>query len=109
MTGYFASVHHAAERIECLLRQRIARLDLQRFLEAAYRMAVHLFSEIRAAQVVMRKVARLVAARFRGALQPGNRFLEPAQFDQVSADVVVRIAEFRVKLDGPLTFRNSAR
>ena len=47
----------------------------------------------------MRKVARLVAARFRGAFQPGNRLLETAQFDQVSANVVVRIAEFRIDFD----------
>src|SRR5207249_5098012 len=46
------------------------------------------------------KVARLVAARFRGAFQPGNGFLETAQFDQVRANVVVRIAEFRIDFDG---------
>src|SRR6267378_3025992 len=106
MTDYLASVHQAAKRTERLLRQRVARLDFQRFLEAAHRVAVHLFSEIRAAQVVMRKVSWFVAARFRGAFQPGYRFLEAAQLDQVSADVVVRIAEFWIDLDGAFAFDN---
>jgi len=47
----------------------------------------------------MRKVARLVAAGFRSAFQPGNRFFKAAQFDQVRADVVVRIAKLRIELD----------
>src|SRR6267378_411819 len=106
MTDYLASVHQAAKRFERLLRQGIARLDFQRFLEAAHGVAVHLLSEIRAAQVVMRKMARLVAARFRGALQPGYRFLEAAQLDQVSADVVVRIPKFRIDLDGALALHD---
>ncbi len=94
------SIHHSAERSQRLLRQRIPRLDFQRFLEAANRVAVHFFSEVRTAQVVVRKMARLVAARFRGAFQPGNRFLEAAQLDQIRADVVVRIAKLRINLDG---------
>src|SRR5438309_9463352 len=99
VADYLALIHQSAKRIERLARHRIARLDFQRFLEAAYRMTVHFFSQIRAAQVVMWKVARLVAARFRGAFQPGNRFLETAQFDQVRANVVVGIAELRVNFD----------
>src|SRR5260370_37907215 len=70
MTDYLASIHHAADGSERLLRQRIARLDFQRFLEAAHRVAVHFFSQIRAAQVVMRKVAWLVAAGFTGWRHP---------------------------------------
>src|SRR5712664_4512731 len=94
------SIHHAAERIKSLARQRIARLDLQRFLEAARGVAVHLFSQIRAPQVVMRKVARLVAERFGGALEPWNGFIEAAQLDQIRADIVIGIAEFRIELNG---------
>src|SRR5229473_5268209 len=100
------SIHHAAQRSESLPRQRVARLDLQCFLEAAYGVAVHLFSKVRAAQVVVRKVTRLVAAPSRGLFQPGNRFLEPAQLDQIRADVVVRVAELRIEPDGELAFRN---
>ena len=83
-----------------------ARLDLQRFVETAHCVAVHFFSKIRAAQIVVRKVARFVAARFRGALQPGNRFLEAAQLDQVRTNVVVRIAKLGINLDGALAFHN---
>jgi len=63
---------------------------------------VHLLGREDAAQVVMRIVIRLIAARVQGALEPGQRFVVFAFFDQVSADIVVGIAEFRVNLDGLL-------
>src|SRR5260370_21973414 len=106
VTDYLASIRHAADGRKRLPRHRIARLDFQCFLEAAHRVAVHFFSQIRAPQVVVRKMSRLVTARFRGALQPGNRFLETAQLDQVRANVVVRIAELPVDLDLAPTFCN---
>src|SRR5258705_4979835 len=99
------SIHHAAKRRKSLLSQRVARLDLQRFLEAAYGVAVHLFSKVGAAQVVVRKVTRLVAARRRGLVEPGNRLLEPAQLDQIRAAVVVRVAEPRIQPDHARAFR----
>src|SRR5258706_3134918 len=100
------TMHNAANRLESRLSKRVALLDLQRFLEAAYGVAVHLFSKVRAAEVVVRKVTRLVAARRRGLFEPGNRFLEPAQLDQIRADVVVKVAELRIEPDGKLAFRN---
>ena len=65
-------------------------------------MAVHFFSEIGAAQIVVRKVARFVTPRICGLLKPGNRFIKPSLLDKIRADVVVRIAELRVNLYGPL-------
>ena len=85
-------------------RERIARLDFQGLLETAHGIAVHLLPEVRAPQIVMRKVARLVAARFRGAFEPGNRFIKAILFDQVGADIVVRIAKIGIDLDGEFAF-----
>src|SRR5258707_13370968 len=100
------SIHHAAKRRKSLLSQRVARLDLQRFLEAAYGVAVHLFSKVGAAEVVVRKVTRLVAAGRRGLFEPGNRFLLTVQLDQIRACVVVRGAELRDWRAGQRAFRN---
>src|SRR5579859_594875 len=45
-----SSIHHALQRIQRFPRQRIPRLDLDRFLERFHRAPVHFFSKIRAAQ-----------------------------------------------------------
>jgi len=44
-------VDHAAEGFEGLAREGVARLEVDRFLEAAHGLAVHFFSEIRAAML----------------------------------------------------------
>jgi len=84
--------------------ERIARLDFQRFLEAAHGVRVHLFPEVRASQIVTRKMPRLVAARFGGALEPGNRFVKAILFDQVGPDVVVGVAKIGIDFNGALAF-----
>src|SRR5258708_38384475 len=91
MTDYLASIHHAADGSKRLPRHRIARLDFQRFLEAAHRVAVHFFSKIRAAQIVMRKVAWLVAAGLGGAAPPPRRLLPPAAVAYIKAQASVRV------------------
>src|SRR6266849_6560834 len=101
------SVDHPTEGGQRLAGQRIPRLDVQRFLEAAHRLAVHFSAEIGAAQIVVRKMARFVAPRFHGAFEPRDRFIEAAKLDEIGADVVVRIAEFRIELDRALAFRDS--
>ena len=56
--------------------------------------------DVDAAEVDVGEVARLVAHGVLGPLEPGDGFVEPAQLDQVGADVVVRVAEVGVDLDG---------
>src|ERR1700756_3621599 len=98
------SIDQAAERSQRLPSERIARLDFQRFLEAAHGVAVHFFPEVRASQIVMWKMAGLVAARFRGTLEPGNRVVKAILFDQIGPDVVVGVAKIGIDLDGALAF-----
>src|SRR5262249_18101848 len=50
----------------------------------------------------MWKMPRLVAARFAGAFEPGNRFIVALLLDQVRTDVVIRIAKVRIDFDGAL-------
>src|SRR2546429_7021355 len=47
---------------------------------------------------------RLVAARFGGALEPGNRFVKAILFDQVGPDVVVGVAKIGIDFNGALAF-----
>ena len=54
----------------------------------------------------MGKVPGFVAARFGGALEPGDGFVVALLFDQVRANVVVRIAEIGIDLDGALALRD---
>src|ERR1700719_3750820 len=97
-----ASIHQATKRSERLPCQRIPRLDFEGFLKTLHRARIHLFAEIRAPEVVMRKMARLVGARLDGALEPRNRFIKTIKFNQICADVVVRIAEFWIDFDRAL-------
>src|SRR5207244_11550400 len=71
-----SSVHHAAERSQRLPGERIARLDFQRFLEAAHGVGVHLFPDVRASRLVTRKMPRHVAARFVNALDQLSHSIE---------------------------------
>src|SRR5258708_14747560 len=69
------SIHHAAERFDSLAGERITRLDVQRFLKGFHRRTVHLLAQIGAAQIVVRKMAWLVAAGLHRLLQPGDGFI----------------------------------
>src|SRR5260370_3139550 len=55
-----------------------------------------------AAQVVVRKAPRLVAPRFDGALEQRGRLIVVVLFDEVGADIVVRVAKIGVGVDGAL-------
>src|SRR5258706_12852788 len=90
------SIHHAAKRRKSLLSQRVARLDLQRFLEAAYGVAVHLFSKGRAAEGVGRKVTQLVAGLRRGLVEAGKRLVGSGRLAQIPARLRVRCSEARI-------------
>src|SRR5438477_11021908 len=73
-----SSVQHTAERIKRLASERITRFNGNRFLEAAHRLRVHLFSEVRAAMIVVRKMAWFVTLGIDSLLQPGTRLNELA-------------------------------
>ncbi len=98
------SVHHAAERSEGLLRKGILRLDVEGFLETAHGLTVHFLAEIGATEIVMREMSGFVARGFDGLLQPGNGFIELAEFNHIGANVVVRVAEIGIQLDGAFAF-----
>jgi len=49
-------------------------------------------------------VPRIVARRGLGFFQPGYGLVELALGDQISADIVVRIAKRRIDLDGAMAF-----
>jgi hypothetical protein len=65
-------IHQALQRFERLLRQRIARFDFQGFQETPLCTAIHFLAKIRAAQVVVREMARFVTLCFHGAFEPRN-------------------------------------
>jgi hypothetical protein len=100
------SVHQLLQRLKGLFGQGIARLNFQSFLETALGAAIHFLAEVRAAQVVMREMARLVALGFHGAFEPGNGFIKPPQFNQIRANIVVGIAKLRIEIDGPAALRD---
>src|SRR5437870_785834 len=54
----------------------------------------------------MRETVALVAWRFQCALEPRDGLVQPVFFHQVGADVVVRIAECGIYLDGSQAFLN---
>src|SRR5215470_1569940 len=56
--------------------------------------------EVDPSQIHERKLPRLVPRRLLGALEPGDRLFELPLLHEVDADVVIRIAEVGVDLDG---------
>ena len=54
----------------------------------------------------MRKSRAFIPPGFGGPFEPGDRFIQPVQFDKIGPDVVIRIPEVRVRPDGPMTFFN---
>ena len=99
-------IHHPPQRFERLARQRIPWLHGKRFLEATHSLAIHFFAEVGAAQVVMRKMTRLVTPCLYCLLQPRNGLIKLAKFNQVRSDIVVRIAEVRIEFDRTLALRD---
>ena len=54
----------------------------------------------------MREMTRFVSARLDRLLEPRNRFVKLPKFDQVCANIVVRIAEIRIEFNSALALRN---
>src|SRR6202000_259428 len=101
-----ASVQHLPQRIQRLPRQRIPRLDRQRLMKTLNRLPIHLFSQIRPSQIVVRKMPRLISRRFHRPLQPRNRLIVLIQLDQIRTNIVVRIPKLRIDFNRPLALRD---
>ena len=61
-----------------------------------------------AAQIEVGIAAGLIARGHHGFLEPGNRVVPFPLFNQISPDIVVRIAEVGIYLDGFQTFGDGA-
>ena len=76
-----ASIDAAAEMLQGVAGELIARLDAQSVLKTRLCAAVQFLGRVSTAQVVVRKMARLVATRFDGALEPRDGLVVAAQLD----------------------------
>ena len=72
----------------------------QRFLVLPERLPKLALAFIDAPQVEVREAVAFVARRAQGAFKPRDRLVQLALLDQLRADVVVRVAECGVHLDG---------
>src|SRR5262245_15669309 len=91
--GADASIQHAEQAVQLLTGDRVARLDGDGALKLADGLAHLVLAHVDAREVEEREMARLIARRGFGALQPLDGFLRTAQLDEVCANVVVGIAE----------------
>src|SRR5208282_6041929 len=78
---------------QAILRQSVVRGEFQGLLEVVARFAVQFLCRINTPQIVVRIVVRLVAPGLQRALEPRNRLVVFAFFDQICADVVVGVAK----------------
>src|SRR5256886_14041216 len=79
-------------------------VHVQRLTEGLPRLLAEAFLEIHPCQVRVRVEVAAIPRGGNRPLEPGDRLIEPFELDQVRADVVVRIPERRVHLDGALAF-----
>src|SRR5882757_3931960 len=98
------SIHHAAKIFDGLAGERVARLDLQRLLKLFSRATDQSFREIDASQIEVGKMPGIVSLRRECLLEPGDRFVKTFEVDEVGANIVVRIAKFRIDSDRQLAF-----
>ena len=54
----------------------------------------------------MRKGRTFIPSGCGGAFEPGDRFIQPVQFNKIGPNVIIRIPKVRVRPDGPMTFFN---
>ena len=93
------SVQLTAQMMQRLRGMRVARGRLHGALELAKRVPPAPLLEIDTPKVHEGKLARLVACRLLGLLQPEDGLVEPSLLHQVDPDVVVGVAEVGVDLD----------
>src|SRR5438874_7390767 len=102
------SVHLRADHARRAFCQRVVRVDLERLVELPQGLRQVALGQVDPAQVQVWEVTWLVPRRALGALEPGHRVVEVALLNQVRANVVVRVAEVRIDLDGALALRDRA-
>src|SRR5207247_4074658 len=101
LRAFRASVQTAAERMQGLGEVGVGRSQADGGLELAQRLPPTSLLEVDPTQVHERELAGFVAPRLVGPPEPRDRLLELAMLHEVHADVVVRVAEVGVDLDGP--------
>ena len=94
------SVEAAAQLVEHPARGGIPGRHACRRFELAQRVPPAALEEIDPSEVHERELARLVAPSALGLLEPRDGLVELALGHEIDPDVVVRVAEVRVKLDG---------
>jgi dienelactone hydrolase len=87
-------------------RAGVAGLEFEHRLQLADGGVPAILENVDAGEIQVREVARLVARRAHGPLEPRYGFLGTAELDEVGADVVVGIAELRIQGDGGPTVGN---
>src|SRR5260370_42301089 len=93
-----------AKTITDPLRQCVSWFNFKRLLKQFTGPIDHAFGQIGASEVEVRKVPGFIPFCSSRALEPGDGFVKAFEADQVGADIVVRVAEIRINLDGALAF-----
>src|SRR5262249_25525779 len=97
-------VQTAAKRMQGVGEVGVGRSELDGRLELLERLPPASLFEVDPSQIHERKLPRLVPRRLLGALEPGDRLFELALLHEVNADVVIRVAEVGIDLDGAQAF-----
>src|SRR5882724_339748 len=99
-----SSVQPATQRVERALELRVARRQTHRSLELPQGVPPTPLPHMDPREIHVRELARLVSLGQLGPLEPGHGLVELPLLHEVAPDVVVRIAEVRVDLDGAQAF-----
>src|SRR6266542_4439685 len=94
-----SSVHFVLQRLQKLCCDGVVRRLCESALELQDGLGELSARRPQTAQVQVGEVPRFVTKRSLGLLEPGDGFVELALFHQVTTDVVVRVAEGRVRRD----------
>src|SRR6266849_9521966 len=88
-------------------RRQVARLDGEGLLELTDRLLHLVLPRVDGREIDVGEVARLVARRTLGPLEPGDGLLLAAEGEEIGADVVVGVAEAGIHRDGALALLDS--
>src|SRR5207247_11420706 len=93
-------IQHADEPSQRAFRQRIIRVQRERFLVAFDGLLPLSLALVDSAEVQVREGRTLVALGLHGLFEPRDRFVELLLLDQIRADVVVGVAELGIHRNG---------
>src|SRR5437016_5175843 len=97
-------IQHADEPSQRAFRQRIIRVQRERFLVAFDGLLPLSLALVDSAEVQVREGRTLVALGLHGLFEPRDRFVELLLLDQIRADVVVGVAELGIHRNGVAAF-----